>query len=169
MELLKSLLEEETPVHAVGMQCHWRIDGPALAEVEESIEQFASLGLKVMITELDMGVLPTHYRGANISRTESMRGQDSVMNPYTQGLPDAVAQERADRYREAFAMFVRHKDCIGRVTFWGVYDGHSWLNHFPIRGRTDYPLLFDRQGKPKPAFCAVVETLREASVAPPES
>ncbi len=169
MELFKSLIADDVPVHAVGMQCHWRIDGPALAEVEESIEQYASLGLKVMITELDMGVLPTHYRGADVSRTESMRGRDSVMNPYTQGLPDGVAQEQAGRYREAFAMFVRHKDCIGRVTFWGVYDGHSWLNHFPIRGRTDYPLLFDRQGKPKPAFFAVVEALQKASVGPPES
>jgi endo-1,4-beta-xylanase len=66
-----------------------------------------------------------------------------------------VAQKHAERYRQAFEMFLRHKDVIGRVTLWGVNDGASWLNGFPIRGRTDYPLLFDREGKPKPAFFTV--------------
>ena len=77
------------------------------------------------------------------------------MNPYTKGLPDGVAQQLAERYRQAFAMFLRHKDVIGRVTLWGTQDGDSWLNNFPVRGRTEYPLLFDREGKPKSAFFAV--------------
>jgi putative membrane-bound dehydrogenase-like protein len=162
LKLLKSLLEQKVPVHAVGIQCHWRLDYPDLAEVEESIKQFGALGLKVMITELDIGVLPTKYWGADISRTETPKGeQRAKMNPYTQGLPDSVAQKLAERYRQAFAMFLRHKDIIGRVTFWGVDDGHSWLNHFPVRGRTDYPLLFDRQGKPKAAFFAVMKAVQE--------
>jgi len=168
LQLLRSLLEQDVPVHGVGMQCHWRLDGLALAEVEESIEQYAALGLKVMITELDMGVLPTRYRGADVSRTEGRGGQGSAMNPYTQGLPDEVARQQAERYRQAFAIFVRHKGSIGRVTFWGVHDGSSWLNNFPVRGRTDYPLLFDRQGAPKPAFLAVKEALQGASVPPPQ-
>jgi endo-1,4-beta-xylanase len=91
------------------------------------------------------------------------------MNPYTQGLPDAVAQQHAERYRQAFAMFLRHKDVIGRVTFWGVHDGHSWLNHFPVPGRTDYPLLFDRQGRPKAAFFAVRKAAQDASGAAPRT
>jgi endo-1,4-beta-xylanase len=152
LELLKKLIEQKVPVHSVGIQCHWHMDRPDLAEVEESIKQFAALGLKVMITELDIGVLPTRYQGADVSRTER---PSADTNPYTQGLPDTVAQQHAERYGQAFAMFLRHKDVIGRVTLWGTQDGRSWLNHFPVRGRTDYPLLFDREGKPKAAFLAV--------------
>lgn len=162
VRLVKSLIDKKVPIHAVGIQCHWRMDGPDLGEVEESIGQFAALGLKVMITELDIGVLPATYRGADIAKREEMNAeQRSVMNPYTQGLPDDVAKQHAERYRQAFAMFLRHKDSIGRVTLWGTHDGRSWLNFYPIWGRTDYPLLFDRQGKPKPAYFAVIKALQE--------
>ncbi len=156
LDLLKSLREQKVPVHAVGIQGHWRLDGLDLAEVEESIKQFAELGLKVMITELDISVLPRRSAGAEITRTERPSAeQRAKMNPYTEGLPESVAKQHAERYRQAFALFLRHKDVIGRVTFWGTHDGHSWLNNFPVRGRTDHPLLFDRQKKPKPAFFAV--------------
>jgi endo-1,4-beta-xylanase len=156
LQLLRSLIEKKVPVHAVGIQAHWRMDRPDFAEVEESIKRFAALGLKVMITELDISVLPARYQGADISRTERPSAeQRAKMNPYTEGLPESVAQQHAERNRQAFAMFLRHKDIISRVTFWGTHDGHSWLNNFPVRGRTDYPLLFDRQGKPKSAFFAV--------------
>ena len=156
IRLLKSLLEQKAPIHAVGIQGHWRLDRVNLAEVEESIKQFRALGLKVMITELDISVLPTRYQGADISfRQQLTPEQREAMNPYISGLPDEVATRQADVYQKAFEMFLRHKDVVRRVTFWGSHDGHSWLNNFPIRGRTDYPLLFDRQGKPKPAFFAV--------------
>jgi len=42
------------------------------------------------------------------------------------------------------------------VTFWGVADGDSWLNNWPMKGRTNYPLLFDRAGQTKPAFDAII-------------
>jgi endo-1,4-beta-xylanase len=156
LELLKKLIEQEVPIHAVGIQSHWRMDNPPLAETEESIKQYSALGLKVMITELDIGVLPTKYQGADISTRETMTAeQATVMNPYTKGLPDEVAQQQAERYRQAFELFLRYKDVIGRVTLWGPHDGNSWLDGFPIRGRTDYPLLFDRQLRPKPAFFAL--------------
>ena len=122
-----------------------------------------------MISELDIGVLPTRYRGVDAARIEGLAPNErSAMNPYTEGLPDAVARQHAERYRQAFAMFLRHKDSIGRVTFWGTHDGRSWLNNFPVRGRTDYPLLFDRQGEPKPAFFAVVN-LTQVPAGSPES
>lgn len=160
LRLLKSLIAKGVPVHAVGIQCHWRLDNPDFAEVEESIKQFSQLGLKVMITELDIGVLPTKYQGADVYRTEVMTPEmQATMNPYTGGLPDAVAQQHAERYRQAFEMFLRHQDKIGRVTFWGVDDEESWFNDFPIKGRTDYPLLFDRHRNPKPAYFAVVKTV----------
>lgn len=158
LELLKSLLAQGVPIHAVGIQSHWRTSNPDFAEVEESIKQFAALGLKVMITELDIGVLPTRYQGADISQTETMTPeQQALMNPYTNGLPEDVSRKLTERYRQATEMFLRHKDVIGRVTLWGTHDGDSWLNNFPVRGRTDHPLLFDRQGIPKPAFYAVQE------------
>ena len=158
IQLLKSLLAQKAPVHAVGIQCHWRLDGVNLAEVEESIKQFGALGLKVMITELDLGVLPTRYRGADVSFRERLTPeQRAAVNPYTAGMPDDVARKQADLYGAAFEMFLRHRKVVRRVTFWGPHDGDSWLNGFPIRGRTEYPLLFNRQGKPKPAYYAVMK------------
>lgn len=164
LQLLKALIGQKVPVHAVGIQGHWRLETLDLMEVEEAIKEFAGLGLKVMITELDLSVLPARYQGADVARTERPNEeQRAAMNPYTQGLPDAVAQKQAERYRQAFAMFLRHQDVIGRVTFWGTDDGHSWLNNFPVRGRTDHALLFDRQGKPKAAFFAVRKAAEDAS------
>jgi endo-1,4-beta-xylanase len=158
LKLLNSLIEKKVPINAVGLQCHWRMDSLDIAEVEESIKQYADLGLKIMITELDLSVLPARNQGADISKTEP-RGS----NPYTEGLPEDVAKRQAELYGQAFAMFLRHKDVIGRVTFWGTHDGRSWLNNFPVRGRTDYPLLFDRQGKPNIAFLTVTKEGSKAS------
>jgi endo-1,4-beta-xylanase len=163
IKLLKSLLDQKVPVHAVGIQAHWRLGGVDLAEVEKSIQEFSALGLKVMITELDLGVLPTRYRGADVDFRQQMTPeQRAEMDPYTAGLPDDVARKQADVYQQAFEIFLRHRKAIGRVTFWGTYDAVSWLNFFPIRGRTEYPLLFDRQGHPKPAFTAVEQAARAA-------
>ncbi len=162
LQLLQSLLDQKVPIHAVGIQSHWRLNTPDFTEVEKAIQQFGALGLKVMITELDIGVLPTQYQGANIAAREIMTPeQQAVMNPYTKGLPNDMAQQLAERYRLAFAMFLRHRDIIGRVTLWGTQDGDSWLNDFPVKGRTEYPLLFDREGKPKSAFFAVENVARQ--------
>lgn len=159
LELLKKLVDQKVPIHGVGIQAHWRIDNPPFAETEQAIKDFSALGLKVMFTELDMGVLPTRYQGADVSRVETMTPEQiAVMNPYTKSLPAEVAQKQADRYREAFELFFKYRKSIGRVTFWGTHDGSSWLNNFPIRGRTDYAMLFDRELKPKPAFFSVQKT-----------
>ena len=78
------------------------------------------------------------------------------LNPYTNGLPDSVQQALAKRYEDLFGVFVENRKSISRVTFWGVTDDNSWLNGWPIKGRTSYPLLFDRQCRPKPAFDSVI-------------
>jgi endo-1,4-beta-xylanase len=163
LELLKKLVDQKVPIHAVGIQAHWRIENPPMAETEKAIKEFSALGLKVMITELDMGVLPSKYQGADISRVETMTpDQVAVMNPYTKGLPAEVAEVHAKKLREAFELFNRYSSVIGRVTLWGVDDGHSWLNGFPIRVRTDYPLLFDRDLKPKKAFFEIQKAVKAA-------
>jgi endo-1,4-beta-xylanase len=158
IRLLRSLLEQDVPIHAVGIQGHWRMDTLNVAEIEEAIEEFAALGLKVMITELDISVLPTKYQGADLATREELTPE---INPYTEELPEDVARQHAECYRQVFEMFLRHKDAIGRVTLWGVHDGRSWFNDFPVRGRTDYPLLFDREGNPKPAFFAVLKAAQD--------
>ncbi len=164
VELLKKLLDQKVPVHAVGIQSHWRIENPPLAETEKAIKEFSALGLKVMITEFDMGVLPTRYQGADLSRVETMTPEQlAVMNPYTKGLPHEMAQKHGEKVREAFELFLRHQKSIGRVTLWGLDDGRSWLNNFPVRGRTEYAMLFDRELKPKPAFFAVQKAARSKS------
>src|SRR5262249_9711243 len=111
------------------------------------------------ITELDIDVLPraTRSQGADVSLSAT---PDASLSPYSGGLPDSVQQALAQRYAELFRVYVKHRDVIGRVTFWGVTDGDSWLNNWPVQGRTSYPLLFDRAGQPKPAFEAVIRAVQ---------
>ena len=130
----------------------------SLKDIEESILQYSELGLKVMFTELDIEVLPRNFQGADISQRMK---NDPSLNPYVNGLPDSVQQQLAKDYQALFNLFLKHKDKITRVTFWGVNDGQSWLNDWPVRGRTNYPLLFDRQFMPKPAFYKVIETKKD--------
>ncbi len=141
------------------MQGHFEMNWPSPAQVDSSIGAFADLGVEVMITELDIDVLPDpgQYQGAEVTRDVKMRDE---LNPYPEALPDSVHQALAQRCANLFEVFLDHRDDVTRVTFWGVTDGDSWLNYWPIEGRTNYPLLFNRQYQPKPAFEAVVETAR---------
>ncbi len=120
------------------------------------LTEYGKLGVKLMITELDIALLPDpgFRQGADVTRRLEQRPE---LDPYADGLPDEMQQALAQRYADIFKLLVKHRDKIDRVTFWGVHDGQSWLNHFPVE-RTSYPLLFDRQVKPKPAFAAVVGT-----------
>ena len=99
-------------------------------------------------------MLPRNFSGADVNQRVAA---NPAMNPYVNGLPDSVQQQLAKDYEDLFRLFLKYHDKIDRVTFWGVNDGQSWLNGWPVRGRTNYPLLFDRQYKPKPAFYRVVE------------
>jgi endo-1,4-beta-xylanase len=112
-----------------------------------------------MLTELDLDVLPaaTRSQAAEVSMNFVLRAE---LNPYTNGLPDSVQQKLAQRYADLFAVFTKHHDRVSRVTFWGVTDRDSWLNNWPVKGRTAYPLLFNRDNQPKPAFDAVIQTSR---------
>lgn len=160
VRLVRSLQEKGIKVDGIGMQGHYGIDYPTLDQIEASIEAFAALGVKVMITELDIDLLPnpTGRQGADIVHTvEAQEG----FNPYADGLPDSVEQKLAERYADLFSLFHKHRDKISRVTFWGVADQNSWLNNWPMPGRTSYPLLFDREYQPKPAFRAVINSLTE--------
>ncbi|MBC8095712.1 MAG: endo-1,4-beta-xylanase [Akkermansiaceae bacterium] len=148
-------------VTGIGIQEHARLDWPSPELVDDTITAFGKLGVKVMITELDFNVLPARFndRSADVSHREAA---DPRLNPYTNGLPDSVQQSLARRYGELFAVYVKHSQIVERVTFWGVTDGDSWLNNWPIVGRTAHPLLFDREGRPKPALEAVIQAWKPA-------
>jgi endo-1,4-beta-xylanase len=159
VRFLKKLQAKGLRIDGVGMQGHWDYDYPTNEELEAAIEAYAALGLKVMVTELDLTVLPKPDRdtGADIWRRFQLTDE---VNPYVDGLPDEMQQKLAQRYAELFSIFHKHADKISRITFWGVDDGSSWRNNWPIRGRTDYPLLFGRDYQPKPAFYAVIEVVK---------
>ncbi len=155
IRMVKKIKEQGGKVDGIGMQGHWHLNSPSLKEIEQSILDYSALGVKVAITELDVSVLPNPWdlEGAEISQNFE---NNKEMNPYTEGLPDSVQVQLANRYKDIFNIFLKHKDKISRVTFWGVNDGASWLNGFPIRGRTNYPLLFDRDLKPKAAYDSII-------------
>jgi len=153
--LIKRIQAAGIRIDGVGIQGHWRAYNIPLKDIEESIIEYSKLGIKVMFTELDLGVLPNPWDGdaadVNMKATYSAK-----MNPFANGLPDSMQVKLTKGYEDLFRLFLKHKDKISRVTFWGVNDGQSWLNGWPIAGRTNYPLLFDRNFKPKPAYDAVI-------------
>lgn len=130
-------------IDGIGMQGHYMLETPSIDMIEASILEIHQAGFKVMITELDVDVLPrpSGAEGADLDRNFA---EDEKFNPYRDGLPEEVQEKLAKRYADLFALFYKHRDKISRVTFWGVHDGATWLNNWPVRGRTNYPLLFDR-------------------------
>ncbi len=142
-KLVRYLRHRGCRIDAVGMQSHIGANYPDNAEYEKTIDSLSANGVKVNISELDLNMLPnpSSFSGADINQKYAF---DKKMNPYVDGL-DKKAQQLFDkRYKEIFSIISRHKEHIERVNFWGVCDADSWLNNWPIKGRTSYPLLFDR-------------------------
>lgn len=155
--IVKELQSRGIPIHGVGLQGHYGLDHPPLEQLNDSIEAFAALGVKVMITELDVSVLPfpnPNQMGADLSIDLELQDE---LNPYVDGLPADVRIAQDNRYRDLFAVFLRHRDAIDRVTFWNLTDGTSWKNNWPMRGRTDYPVIFNRDNEPKSTYRALVD------------
>jgi endo-1,4-beta-xylanase len=157
VKLVENIKAHGGKIDGVGIQGHWRLDSPSLEEIEKSILAYSKLGLKVAFTELDVTVLPNPWdlQGADVN--QNFKGS-AEMNPYPKTLPDSIQTKLAERYASIFKLFLKHKDKISRVTFWGVHDGQSWLNDWPIKGRTNYPLLFDSNLKPKKAYYSVLHS-----------
>lgn len=157
IRIVKNLQAKGIRIDAVGMQCHYMLEGPPASEVETSILALAETGCQVMITELDVSVLPFPRNlggGANISDNAQYQEE---LNPYTAGVPAPVEAAWEALYTDYFKVFLKHSDKISRVTFWGVGDGDSWKNDWPIKGRTDYPLFFDRNYQAKPIVAKIVD------------
>jgi endo-1,4-beta-xylanase len=162
VRLVKMLQKEGIRIDGVGMQGHWGLNYPKTEYIEAAIDAYAALGIKVMITELDIDVLPLTKEGQIIGTVMSheqfqLEEFKKFLDPYAKGLPHEIQRKLTERYRELFEIFYRKKDKIDRVTFWGVHDGMSWKNGYPIPGRTNYPLLYDRNKNPKPALDALIK------------
>jgi endo-1,4-beta-xylanase len=155
IKLVKKIKDQGIKVDGIGIQGHWHLNTPSLEEIEKSIIEYAALGVKVAITEFDISVLPNPEDLVGAEITQNFDNSERL-NPYTKGMPDSIKVKLANRYTDIFKIFLKHKDKISRVTFWGVNDEQSWLNGFPVRGRTNHPLLFDRELKPKAAYDSII-------------
>ena len=138
-------------IDGIGLQAHWGLDYPSIEEIERSIIKIYEAGYKVHFTELDIDVLPNLWEIEGADLSDNFKSNDEL-NPYRKHLPDSISNLLANRYSEIFALFVKHSNKIERVTFWGLSDGHSWKNDWPAKGRTNYPLLFDKENEPKKAY-----------------
>ena len=161
VRLVKMLQKEGIRIDGVGMQGHWGLNYPKTEYIEAAIDAYAACGIKVMITELDVDVLPLTKEGQIIGQGMAdkqfqLEEFKTFLDPYQKGLPDSMQQLLTKRYEELFKIFYSKKDKITRVTLWGVHDGMSWKNGYPIPQRTNYPLLWDRKKQPKPALHAVL-------------
>ena len=161
VRMVRMLQAEGIRIDGIGIQGHWGLNFPENEYIEAAIDAYAELGLKVMISELDVDVLPLTKEGQIIG-TGMMHPQfqleefEVFLDPYQAGLPDKVQRALTQRYRELYELFYRKRDKIDRVTLWGVHDSMSWKNGYPIPNRRNYPLLFDGDYQPKSALDAVL-------------
>ena len=147
VQLVKELKDAGCRIDAVGSQSHMHMNSPTLNSTEASFIKLKDAGVHILITEWDISILPSPYDGANISANFNYSKE---MDPYLDAVPDSVQQKWNKRMRDIFGLFLKYKDVIDRVTVWGLTDNTTWLNNFPIQGRKDYPMLFDRNNQRKP-------------------
>ncbi|MDR0982522.1 MAG: endo-1,4-beta-xylanase [Culturomica sp.] len=156
VKLIQRLKSKGIRIDAIGMQGHVSMDSPTIAEYEATINEYKAAGVKVMVTELDMSALPEPKGRPQSADISAMAEYEASVNPYPNGLPDDVSAKWNQKMGEFFALFLKHQDVITRVTAWGDCDANSWKNGFPVRGRVDYALLFDRNHQPKPVVEALI-------------
>jgi endo-1,4-beta-xylanase len=143
-KLLKLLVDAKVPINAVGIQAHWSIYESSQADLVETIKKFSSLGLKIQVTEMDVSIYPWEK-----NRRTKKPGESDTYTP-------ELEKKQAEKYADMFKIFRQYKNVITGVTFWNIYDGHTWLDQYPVAGRKNYPLLFDQNLQPKKAYWDVV-------------
>ncbi|WP_145136154.1 endo-1,4-beta-xylanase [Paenibacillus sp. Y412MC10] len=142
--LVKSLLEQGAPIHGIGLQAHWNLFDPSLDDIRAAIEKYASLGLQLQLTELDVSVFRFDDRRADLTSPEP-----------------GMLERQAELYEGVFGLLKEYHDVISGVTFWGAADDYTWLDGFPVRGRKNWPMLFDAQHRPKPAYDRIAALFAE--------
>jgi endo-1,4-beta-xylanase len=144
-KLVKSLKDAGVPIHGVGLQGHWALNEPSRQQLDSTLTRFSELGLKIQITELDISVYPKEHTA-----------RERKAEDYDSNFTKEKEEQQIEVYKMCFELFKKHKDAISGITFWNISDRHSWLDNFPVRGRKDYPLLFDKELKPKKVYWEVV-------------
>jgi endo-1,4-beta-xylanase len=158
IRLIKNLQSKGVRLDGIGIQGHWFLDYPRIEDVENYIVALSNLGVNLMITELDVSALPFYPVDSQVVDISSFGVElQKKYNPYPDDLPESAQQDLANRYAELFSFFLKHREKFSRITFWAVHDGQSWRNYLPIKGRSDYPMLFERNLKPKPALDAIIK------------
>lgn len=160
IDMVNNLKSEGVPIHGIGSQGHMFLNHPSLDKVEYWLRKISDANIPLHITELDVSVLPNawKHRGASVEDRFDLAQE---YNPYPNYIPLSKLKQQAKRYKSLFKLFLKYSHTIERVTFWGVWDGNSWRNYLPMKGRTDYPLLFDRKFKPKPAYFTLKDLVRK--------
>ena len=133
------------PISGLGLQSHWAINEPSKAQLDSTLKRFSELGVKLQITELDISVYPKEH----VARERRPEDANTTFNAEKE-------KKQQEVYKMCFELFRKYKNVISGVTFWNISDRNSWLDDFPVRGRKDYPLLFDDDLKPKKAFSDAV-------------
>jgi len=160
IKMVKGIQEKGIRIDAVGFQGHMGMDYPDLDLYESHIRRVKDeTGLDVCITELDMSILPTLTRSADLgemSFTEAMQDPETkarwmdVLNPYKDGIPDEVTATWNSRMEAFLDMFIKNSDVVRRINVWGICDSDSWKNGWPVPERQDSPLWVDRGYELKP-------------------
>ncbi|MBY0219899.1 endo-1,4-beta-xylanase [Paenibacillus illinoisensis] len=145
--LVRSLLDQGLPIHGVGLQAHWNLYDPTLDDMRAAIERYAQLGLQLQLTELDVSVFRFDDRRTDLTRPEK-----------------GMLELQAERYESIFRLLYEYREHISAVTFWGAADDYTWLDHFPVRGRKNWPFLFDESHAPKPAYERVAQIPKQAAM-----
>lgn len=142
-DLVKSLKEKDVPIHGIGLQAHWNLEFPTLDHIRQAIERYASLGLMLHITEMDVSVFQHDDK-----RTDLKQPTEEMLH------------RQAERYGQMFQLFKEYRDCISSVTFWGAADDYTWLDHFPVKGRKNWPFPFDEEHRPKQAYWEIIQSTK---------
>ena len=159
--LVKELKAAGCRIDAVGSQAHWHMNSPTVEATETSFKKLKDAGVHILITEWDISILPSPYEGANVSANFNYSKE---MDPYREGVPDSIQQKWNKRMVDMFGLFLKYNDVVDRVTLWGLTDNTTWLNNFPIRGRKDYPVLFDRNNQRKPVVDEMIKMAKKQKV-----
>ncbi len=146
IKMVSDLKAKGIPIHGVGLQAHWAVSEPSEEKLETTLKEFSSLGLPLHITELDISVYPKEHN----AREKKPGDYDTTFTA------DKEAKQ-IEVYKMCFEKFRKYKNHIKSVTFWNISDRSSWLDNFPVRGRKDYPLLFDRELKPKKVYWEIIK------------
>ncbi len=144
-KLVNDLKAAGVPIHGLGMQAHMGIHEPIAEYLDSALIRFSELNIPLHVTELDISV----YKKEHGRRERKPEDDNTTFTP-------EMEQKQLEQYKLTFEVFRRHKDAIESVTFWNISDRSSWLDNFPVRNRKDYPLLFDKDLKPKKAYHEVV-------------